>query len=351
MTPVRFYTRLDKVPAAEIYDKIVGTSKPMTLEELVRTLVQQVPPERKITVAVVGFESTSLNFQLTTALVNHKPAHVEVVSRQLIDTVLKELNFQYNDLFDEKTRKQLGNMLGVNAIVVGNQSASSIKSLGELFLIDVETAELIAAASRDSVVVAAIGPMDDLLKNVSGDTLAVIGALPSDNRSSGDSTAISLCEQTIAACIAYQKNQMKLPIKILSRFKLDQVLRELNFQNSDWVDPATTKRLGKFTGASAILVVTPAGVGDLTNLQVLDVETALVKAAQNVTLDISKTISFSFQPPVQMVYVFDYRFWIDRYEVTNAGFAAFLNTQGSHRDQNRHRWLELSGPLSQILLN
>ena len=54
---------------------------------------------------------------ITITLLKHG---VDVVERQNIDSVIKELNLSNSDMINSNTRKRIGNLLGVDAIITGN---------------------------------------------------------------------------------------------------------------------------------------------------------------------------------------------------------------------------------------
>src|SRR3989338_3388470 len=90
--------------------------------------------------------STIVSERLITKLVGQKK--LEVIERALMEKVLKELKLQASGAIDEQSAKQIGKVLGVEAIVSG-----TLIDLGEkeveinARLIKTETGQIVVAAS------------------------------------------------------------------------------------------------------------------------------------------------------------------------------------------------------------
>ena len=86
--------------------------------------------------------------RIITQLVNQNV--FEVVERAQLEKVLKELNLQSSGIMDEQTTKQIGKMLGVEAIITGSLIAKKQGSVEvNARLISTETAKVIAAHTMD----------------------------------------------------------------------------------------------------------------------------------------------------------------------------------------------------------
>ncbi len=260
---------------------IIGHNEP---DQLVKSLVNQISRQKHFSVAVVGIKDRQLELKTTTALVNHKPANLTVVSRTLLDAALKELKFQYSDLFDKKKRQRLGKFLGADALVVGDIEAQTGNKINSLFLVDVESAEIIAAASGKIELKAMPGILHRVLQVAQSErfaTIAIVGANAESTRNSKTPNFLQIVEEDVAVGLAMEKAKIGAKIKILSRFKLDKLLQELKFQLQDLVDPNQRKKLGQFSGAEAILVISPTNDEEILNVQLLQLESAQVLFAEN----------------------------------------------------------------------
>jgi len=167
--------------------------------------------------------------------------------------------------------------------------------LEELYIIDVETAELIAASTLVANIRNYKTSKDKMLKiatEKNAQTIAIIGSPLDHEPYLEDSLAISVCERSIASILVTQKNRARYSVKVVSRFKLDRVLQELSFQLKDLVDANKRKRLGLFTGASSIFVVTPSKNKKEINLQLMDLESAEVFAASDIKYDVINNLTY-----------------------------------------------------------
>ena len=154
--------------------------------------------------------------------------------------------------------------------------------------------------------------------------------------------------------------------KVVERRQLNKVLKELNFGRTDVVDQNTSKELGRLLGVDAVGIgsVTDLGQTVEVNAKLIEIETAEVFAVASTEFQendaikrlmgqVSRPTSSlgSFNQPGEslkdpdvgeMVYVSDYGFHIDKYEVTNAQYAEFVRATG-HRapdcaDYGRDDW-------------
>ena len=128
------------------------------IDELNRQIAMKVTAKNKTTVAVVEFadlEGNVTNFgrfmaeELITRL--HETEKFKVIERQLLNQVIKEQKLTLSGIVDPASAKQLGRVLGVDAIVSG-----SITDLGKTLrvnarLISTETGEIFAVAAKEFV--------------------------------------------------------------------------------------------------------------------------------------------------------------------------------------------------------
>lgn len=128
------------------------------IDELNRQIAAKVTAKNKTTIAVVEFadlEGNVTNFgrfmaeELITKL--HETEKFKVIERQLLNQVIKEQKLTLSGIVDPASAKQLGRVLGVDAIVSG-----SITDLGKTLrvnarLINTETGEIFAVAAKEFV--------------------------------------------------------------------------------------------------------------------------------------------------------------------------------------------------------
>lgn len=126
------------------------------IDELSKQITAKVSARQKTTIAVVEFadlEGHVTNFgrflaeELITRL--HETEKFKVIERQLLNQVIKEQKLTLTGIIDPTSAKQLGRLLGVDAIVSG-----SISDLGRTLkvnarLISTETGEIFAVASSE----------------------------------------------------------------------------------------------------------------------------------------------------------------------------------------------------------
>jgi TolB-like protein len=163
------------------------------VEQLASQIVKGAPESKHLRIAVADFPdlqgATSdlgryIASRLTTRLA--QTSIFFVIERQRLGQVLAELKFSMSDLVDPAKAKQLGNMAGVEAIVVGTVSDLGNQVDLDARLIEIETNRMLLGAtttiSRDQVV-------DDMLKR--GRIEGATGS-PSATPKSGPSPAPSL---------------------------------------------------------------------------------------------------------------------------------------------------------------
>ena len=128
------------------------------LDDLNRQITTKVTATNKATIAVIEFadlEGNVTNFgrflseELITRL--YETEKFKVIERQLLNQVIKEQKLTLSGIVDPASAKQLGRVLGVDAIVSG-----SISDLGKTVrvnarLISTETGEIFAVAAKEFV--------------------------------------------------------------------------------------------------------------------------------------------------------------------------------------------------------
>jgi len=72
----------------------------------------------------------------------------DMVERDQIDKILKEQNFQYSGLVDDRTAAQIGKFLGAQVIIIGDISGSGSTRRLVFRGLDVETAKIVAIAQE-----------------------------------------------------------------------------------------------------------------------------------------------------------------------------------------------------------
>jgi len=94
--------------------------------------LKEVPFNERLTVGVVGFKNKTgdpeyddLVGNITGTLINElqNSGHFRVIERERMKAILKELKFGLGGFVDKEKTKELGRMLGVDALVIGNLSS------------------------------------------------------------------------------------------------------------------------------------------------------------------------------------------------------------------------------------
>lgn len=167
------------------------------IDELGHQIATKVTAKNKTTVAVIEFadlEGNVTNFgrfiaeELITRL--HETEKFKVIERQLLNSVIKEQKLTLSGIVDPASAKQLGRVLGVDAIVSG-----SITDLGKSLrvnarLISTETGEIFAVAAKEFV------KDQTVIDLMSSGTQAANSTSPG-----GDSTASRKPKQTVKASL------------------------------------------------------------------------------------------------------------------------------------------------------
>ncbi len=253
-------------------------------DQLAANLLSQIKHEKQITLAIVGISDRDTELFLTTAFSRAKSNNVRIVSRALLDAALKELHFQYSDLFNEQKRQKLGKFVGASAVVVADMAKNDKSEIERLYLIDVETAELLAASMKEQILYKIDNSIDKILVTAAltdNPAIAILAAPIGTLTGDAFVSQFNTIQQNLTAHIVSYKNRKTPNVKILSRFKLESVLKEMKFQLEDLFDPDMRKKLGQFTGAEYVLVSSIEVQKKEINLQLLDVENAEVVAAQD----------------------------------------------------------------------
>lgn len=175
---------------------LAQSSLAQQIDELGLQIATKVTAKNKTTVAVVEFgdlEGNVTNFgrfmaeELITRL--HETEKFKVIERQMLNQVIKEQKLTLSGIVDPASAKQLGRVLGVDAIVSG-----SITDLGKSVrvnarLISAETGEIFAVAAKE------------FIKDQSVIDLMGSGTQASSTSSSGNSTAPRKPKQTVKASL------------------------------------------------------------------------------------------------------------------------------------------------------
>lgn len=142
--------------------------------DLADRLAKGIPEDRQMTVAVTDFPDSIRNQtcglgrfmaeRLTTLLSQHRQCRL--IERRRLDMVLNELKFSMSELVDPDKARKLGQMLGVQGLVVG-----SVTDLGgtvdvDARIIDIQTNVSLPGASASIV-------QDEVLKRLISDCGAV----------------------------------------------------------------------------------------------------------------------------------------------------------------------------------
>jgi formylglycine-generating enzyme required for sulfatase activity len=150
---------LTDVESAEI---VATTSSriPSEVQIPVDNLMQHPGMDRPLRIAVVGIRDASTGTlteqaayyerKLETSLVltlQRLDARHRVVSRIMLDKILRELNFQQSDMAEDQTIASIGLLLGADAVLTGRYDAA--RNAMTLYLLDVGSARYLAAESAD----------------------------------------------------------------------------------------------------------------------------------------------------------------------------------------------------------
>ena len=158
MKPQAFILLLCALLLLPVNVSLAQSTLAQQIDELNRQIAMKVTAKNKTTIAVVEFadlEGHVTNFgrfmaeELITRL--HETEKFKVIERQLLNQVIKEQKLTLSGIVDPASAKQLGRVLGVDAIVSG-----SITDLGKTLrvnarLISTETGEIFAVAAKEFV--------------------------------------------------------------------------------------------------------------------------------------------------------------------------------------------------------
>ena len=125
------------------------------VEKLARQLLKKLPKEKHLTLAVLAFPyagsmtssgSSIMQERLTTALAQEDG--VTVIERSRLAALLDEKKLEINGILDPATTKELGKVLGADALVTGTLNDLSEKSTEiNARVIDTATGKILSAAS------------------------------------------------------------------------------------------------------------------------------------------------------------------------------------------------------------
>ncbi|MBT8406739.1 MAG: CsgG/HfaB family protein [Deltaproteobacteria bacterium] len=149
-----FFLIIGSAPAADD-ENIAGNKITELTSKILVPLKSSLHKKTKIKIAIIEFENLSdrvrennlgriVSEMLTTNIVQSRL--VEVIEREQLSNVLKELKLNQTGLVDANSAKKVGQILAADSILCG-----SVSEIGEFFdvnvrLIDVETASIMAAA-------------------------------------------------------------------------------------------------------------------------------------------------------------------------------------------------------------
>jgi|GEM_PF-978079 len=131
-----------------------NTVQDIQLQFLAGEISQSMMAEGKSVIAVSDFPDIDGNIrrysfyvteELTTRL--FQTGKFKVIERNMMEQILRELELTSTDLFDSTNVKQVGKMLGVDAIVVGSLAKTGKFIKINARIISVETAEVLAVSS------------------------------------------------------------------------------------------------------------------------------------------------------------------------------------------------------------
>src|SRR3972149_6589588 len=131
-----------------------GVSLDQGLDEIAQKVTISIPEGAKKTVAVMDFYTLDGNVTLLGRFVSEElitklfeTERFKVIERSLLEKAIEELKFNTSDLVDPSIAKQVGRVVGADAIVTGTLAdlGQSIKVNARVIM--VESGEVIGAAS------------------------------------------------------------------------------------------------------------------------------------------------------------------------------------------------------------
>jgi len=159
------------------------------VEQLAAQIAQAAPEGRQLRVAVADFPDLQnvtsdlgryIASRLTTRLV--QSPKFSVIERQRLNQVLGELKFSMSDLVDPAKAKQLGRMVGVEAIIVGTVSDLGNQVDLDARMIEIETNRMILGAT---VTISKDPTVEEMLKRGRQETVATTPAMPPGSAPAG----------------------------------------------------------------------------------------------------------------------------------------------------------------------
>lgn len=166
----------------------VDKSLDQGLNEIAQQITESIPSDSKKTIAVMDFNTLEGNVTMFGRYVGEKlitklfqTKRFKVIERGLLEKALQELKFNTTDLVDTANAKQLGKVVGADAIVTGTLTDLGQSVEVNARVITVESGEVIGAASEQLIKDTAI---KDLLKKVLVQSTGKKTAASNDERES-----------------------------------------------------------------------------------------------------------------------------------------------------------------------
>ncbi|MCL4510253.1 MAG: CsgG/HfaB family protein [Bacteroidetes bacterium] len=193
--------------------------------ELSQQIASEMTQNQKTTIAVVEFSDlqgnvTDFGRYLAEELVTRlfQTGKFKVIERQLLNKVVHEQKLSLTGLVDPNTAKQLGRILGVDAIVSGTITdlAQSLKVNARL--ISTETGEIFAVASVE------IFKDESVMKLMSSGTGGPTEAL--------GRPAVTVTQPTVNPNYVVQKHGLKITVVSIKK-ELNTVIMVLSFENME----------------------------------------------------------------------------------------------------------------------
>ncbi len=267
-------------------------------DRLVNELAKNAEGVSKITVIPFSYadnisstkDGSVIAERLTMRLVNLKK--FEVIERSSLDKVLQELKLQNSGIIDENSAKQLGKILGVDAIITGTLV---LRTNGKIEvnarIIKTDTAHTIGAAQaivlkdwmsisqfKTKIIKKEKSPYDEIVREIveistSIKKIAIIPFSYATNTSTTSKDGTVIAERLTIELINLKK------FEVIERNLLDKVLVELKLQNSGTIDINSVKQFGKILGVDAIVTGTLVSIGDgkiEVNTRVIETDTAKI---------------------------------------------------------------------------
>jgi TolB-like protein len=140
------------------------------LNEVAKQVTESIPVGKTTTIAVMDFNDLSGNVTMLGRFVSEElitklfqTKRFKVIERSLLEKALDELKFNTTDLVDTGNAKQLGKVVGAEAIVTGTITDLGRSVKVNARVITVESGEIIGAAGAQIANDASVG---DMLKKV-----------------------------------------------------------------------------------------------------------------------------------------------------------------------------------------